>query len=262
MTAVSEPATATASASAGTSVQAVLRSEWIKIRSVRASLTSLVCVVGVTLAVTLLVFPTVGRAEADNPGAEPLFNAFYALNFAQIAAISFGATAVSCEYRDGALRLSLGAVPRRGLLYASKMAVIAGLGIVAGLVTAYASFLIGQLFMGSYAIGLDAPGAVRACTGGGIYLGLMTLFAAGLTVLLRSGAATLGLLIPFTLIVSFVIGDMSSTAADLLPDRAGQLILHQDPSGTIGPWLGLAVCALWSLTAVLAGWWSFRRRDA
>ncbi|RFU85666.1 ABC transporter permease [Streptomyces triticagri] len=241
---------------------AVIRSEWIKVRSVRASLISLVCIVAVTLTVTLLVFPTVGQAEADNPGADLLFNAFYALNFAQIAAICFGATAVSSEYRDGALRVSLSAVPRRGLLYASKMTVIGALGIAAGILTAYASFAVGQAFMGEYAIGLDEPGALRACTGGGIYLGLMALFAAGVTVLLRSGAGTLGLLIPFTLIVSFVIGDMSSTAADLLPDRAGQVVLYQDAPSGIGPWQGLGISALWALAAVLAGWWAFRRRDA
>jgi hypothetical protein len=91
----------------------------------------------------------------------------------------------------------------------------------------------------------------------------MALFAAGLTTVLRSGMATLGILIPFILIVSFVVGDVASGAAAYLPDRAGQLVVQQHPPGDgPGPWGGLAVTALWAAAALLAGWWFLRRRDA
>ncbi|MGW3089122.1 ABC transporter permease [Streptomyces sp. NPDC001108] len=244
------------------STTAVLRSEWIKVRSLRSTSGSLIAVLAVTLAVTLLVFPTVGQAEADNAGADPVFGAFYALNFGQLAAISFGATALSCEFLNGALRISLAAVPHRNLFYTAKVAVVGAAAGAVGLVTSFTTFLVGQLFMGEYAIGLGDPGALRAAFGGGIYLALMALFAAGLTALLRSAVTVLGLLIPFVLIVPFVIGDVAAGAADYLPDRAGQLVLHQTPQGSLGPWSGLAVTAAWALAAVLAGWWAVRRRDA
>lgn len=241
---------------------AILHSEWIKIRSVRASAGSLIAVFAATLCVTVLVSATVGRAEADNPGADLLLNAFYALNFGQIAAIAFGATAMSSEFLNGALRVSLAAVPRRGLLYLSKTAVIGALGLVVGIATGFGTFLAGQAFMGDLALGPGAPGAARAAVGGGIYLAFMALFAAGLTALLRSGVAVLSLLIPFVLIVSFVVGDIAEGAAEYLPDRAGQVVLHQVPPDSLGPWEGLAVTALWAAAAVLAGWWAVRRRDA
>ncbi|WP_310436988.1 ABC transporter permease subunit [Streptomyces sp. 3330] len=243
------------------SVTAVLHSEWIKIRSVRASFGSLLAVFAATLAITVLVFATVGRAEAEG-GEDPVFGAFYAINFAQIAAIAFGATAVSSEYAGGALRLSLSAVPRRGLLYAAKTAIVATAALVVGLATAFATFFEGQAFLGKYAVGLDEPGALRACVGAGIYLALMALFAMGLTFLLRSAVAVLSLLIPFILIVSFVVGGIADGAAAYLPDRAGQQVLHQDPAGDLGPWTGLAVTAVWAAVALVAGWWAVRRRDA
>lgn len=243
------------------SVTAVLHSEWIKIRSVRASYGSLLAVFAATLAITLLVFATVGRAEAEG-GEDPVFGAFYAINFAQIAAIAFGATAVSSEYTGGALRISLSAVPRRGLYYAAKTAIVATAALVVGLATAFATFFAGQAFLGKYAIGLGEPGALRACIGGGIYLALMALFATGLTFLLRSAVAVLSLLIPFILIVSFVVGGIAEGAAAYLPDRAGQQILHRDPAGGLGPWAGLAVTALWAAAALVAGWWVMHRRDA
>ncbi|MER7809875.1 ABC transporter permease [Streptomyces sp900116325] len=244
------------------STLAVLRSEWIKIRSVRSVAGSLTAVFLATLAVTVLAFATVGQAEADNPDADPVFGAFYALNFGQIAAISFGATALSSEYLNGALRVSLAAVPRRDLFYAAKMTLVGALALVIGLVTSFTAFLVGQLFMGKYAIGLGEPGALRAALGGGIYLALMALLAAGLTALLRSAVAVLGLLIPFILIVSFVVGDISGGVAQYLPDRAGQLVLQQNPGGSLGPWTGLAVTAAWASAALLTGWWAMRRRDA
>ncbi|MET7523263.1 ABC transporter permease [Streptomyces sp. NPDC005248] len=244
------------------STLAVLRSEWIKIRSVRSVAGSLTAVFLATLAVTVLAFATVGQAEADNPDADPVFGAFYALNFGQIAAISFGATALSSEYLNGALRVSLSAVPRRDLFYAAKMSLVGALALVIGLVTSFTAFLVGQLFMGKYAIGLGEPGALRAALGGGIYLALMALLAAGLTALLRSAVAVLSLLIPFILIVSFVVGDIAGGVAQYLPDRAGQLVLQQNPEGSLGPWTGLAVTAAWASAALLTGWWAMRRRDA
>lgn len=240
---------------------AVLRSEWIKVRSLRGSFGSLLAVFVATLAVTTLAFATIGRAEADN-GGDLLFGAFYALNFGQIAAIAFGATAVSAEYLNNALRVSLAAVPHRTLFYAAKIAVIGGCGLVVGLLTSFAAFLVGQAFMGPYALDLGDPGAVRACVGGGVYLALMALLAAGLTAVLRSAVAVLGILVPFLLIVSFVVGDVAGSAADCLPDRAGQQVLRQHAEGSLGPWAGLGVTALWAAAAVLAGWWSVRRRDA
>lgn len=244
------------------STSAVLHSEWIKIKSLRGSVGSLIAVFVATVAITVLVFATVGRAEADNADAEPLFDAFYAFNFGQVAAISFGATAVSSEYVNGALRVSLAAVPRRTLFYGAKTAVLGVAALLVGLVTSFTTFLGGQAFLGEYAIGLGHPGAVRACVGGGVYLALMALFAAGLTAVLRSGVTVLSVLIPFTLIVPFVLGDMAGGAAQFLPDRAGQQILHEAPDGMLGPWSGLGVTALWAAASLAAGWWAVRRRDA
>ncbi|MGA4843355.1 ABC transporter permease [Streptomyces sp. G45] len=244
------------------STSAVLHAEWIKIKSLRGSLGSLIAVFAATLAITVLVFATVGRAEADNADAEPVFGAFYALNFGQIAAIAFGTTAVSSEYVNGALRISLAAVPRRGLFYGAKVAVLGAAALAVGLLTCFGTFLASQAFLGEYAIGLGHPGAVRACVGGGVYLALMALLAAGLTAVLRSGVAVLSVLIPFVLIVSFVVGDVAGGAAQFLPDKAGQQVLHESPDGTLGPWAGLAVTAAWAAAALAAGWWAVRRRDA
>jgi ABC-2 type transport system permease protein len=169
---------------------------------------------------------------------------------------------VSAEFRGGALRATLAAVPWRGRWFAAKAVAVAAPVLVVGLVTGGVSLAVGKAVLGAKADGLTWGEQLRGVVGCGIYLTLMALLAAGLTAVLRSGVATLGILIPFLLIVSFVIGDMSNTAADVLPDRAGQVVFHETWEGALGPWTGLAVTALWAGVALVAGAWSVRRRDA
>ncbi|MFR9676825.1 ABC transporter permease [Streptomyces sp. TR06-5] len=239
----------------------VLRAEWIRTRTLRGTAVSWAAVLLSTVGVTVLAMATVGRAEAVG-SEDPLLFAFYGINFGQIAALCFGTLMFSSEYVNGALRISLAAVPSRGRFYTAKVLVVGVLGSAVGVLTGFAAFLVGQTFLGSHALGLGDPGVVRACVGAGLYLGLLALLAAGTAAVLRSGTAVLSLLVPFVLLVSFVVGDVATGVAPYLPDRAGQQVLHQDPSGPLGPWAGLAVTAAWAGAALVAGWWCLRRRDA
>ncbi|MFF5370470.1 ABC transporter permease [Streptomyces sp. NPDC013187] len=236
----------------------VLRSEWLKVRTLRSLPGALLALLTVTTAFSAIA----GVSDASDPGFDALFTALSGVIPGQIAAVTFGAMAVSSEFHRGALRLSLAAVPQRGRWFAAKAAVVALPVLVVGLVTALAALLVGRAGLGAAAGGLSTGEQVRGVVGCGVYLMLMALFAAGIAALLRSGVATLSLLVPFILVVSFVIGDATGTVADFLPDKAGQLVLRETYDGTLGPWSGLAVTALWTAAALLAGARSVRRRDA
>ncbi|MEU1179068.1 ABC transporter permease [Streptomyces sp. NPDC005820] len=232
-----------------------LHSEWIKIRTLRSQTGALCAVLVATVAFSV-------PAGAHGSASDPLFSVFFGVSFGQIAAVVFGTTAVSAEFQGGALRVSLAAVPRRGRWFAAKLTAIALPVLAVGLVTGLATLVVGSATLGDRA---DVPGpadGLRAVAGCALYLTLMALLAAGLTAALRSGTGALSILIPFLLVVSFVVGDMSGNAADLLPDRAGQVALHSSWDGSLGPWSGLAVTALWAAAAVTAGAWRLRRRDA
>ncbi|MEU9354655.1 ABC transporter permease [Streptomyces griseoloalbus] len=236
----------------------VLRSEWLKIRTTRSLLGTLLALFAVTTAFSALA----AVPDTSDPDFDPLFTTFSGVLPGQIAAISFGAMAVSSEFHNGALRVSLAAVPQRGRWFAAKVTSIAVPALVVGLLTSLAALLAARAGLGSAADALTGGEQVRAVAGCAVYLTLTALFAAGLTTLLRSGVATLSLLIPFILVVSFVIGDAAGTVVEFMPDRAGQLVLQQTHEGTLGPWSGLAVTALWTAAALLAGAWSLHRRDA
>ncbi|KUL33191.1 ABC transporter permease [Streptomyces regalis] len=236
----------------------VLHSEWLKIRTLRSLPGALLALFAVTTSFSALA----GTDGSSDPEFDPLFTALSGVLPGQIAAISFGAMAVSSEYHGGALRQTLAAVPQRGRWFAAKVTAIAVPALLVGLITAVTALVVARAGLGSVARELTVAEQVHAVLGCGIYLMLIALFAAGLTALLRSGVATLSLLIPFILVVSFVIGDAAGTVADFLPDKAGQIVMYQTYDGTLGPWSGLAVTALWTAAALLAGAWSVRRRDA
>lgn len=155
----------------------VLHSEWIKIRSLRGTLGSFISVLVATAGIQTLTAALIGTAEEGSMGDDPLLAAFYGLNFGQIAAIAFGASAFSAEFHNGGLRTSLAAVPDRTRFYLSKISIVGGLALVMGQITGLLTFLGGQAFMGPYALEPGAPGTVRAVVGCGLYLTLMTLFA-------------------------------------------------------------------------------------
>ncbi|NWF28447.1 ABC transporter permease [Streptomyces sp. PKU-EA00015] len=254
----------TLSAPATLSVRPVLRSEWLKIRTVRSQCLTLASVFAATVGFSALMCATFSAEELSEPGFDPVHSSFFGLNFGQIAAVCFGSIAVAGEYRDGGIRVSLAAVPRRGVFWAGKIAVVGLLSLAVGLATSAACFALGQTLLGDDGVGIGAPGALRAVVGCGLYLALITLLAAGLAALLRSAPAVMGILIPFLLMLSFVLGDVSQGGGwvDFLPDRAGQQILLQEPDGPLGPWTGTGVLVLWVAAALWAGGRRLMRRDA
>lgn len=237
----------------------VLHAELTKIRTLRSLLGTLCAVVAVTGLFSALAGLDSGADEKD---FDPLFAAFFGVSFGQIAAVAFGATAVSSEFQGGGLRVTLAAVPRRGRWFAAKAVAVALPVLTVGLIAGGVSLAVGKATLGADANGLTWAEGLRGVIGCGLYLTLMALLAAGLAALLRSGVATLSILIPFLLIVSFVVGGVSGTVADFLPDKAGQVVFHETWDGSLGPWTGLAVTALWAVGALLAGAWSVRHRDA
>ncbi|MER0244970.1 ABC transporter permease [Streptomyces sp. HSW2009] len=240
----------------------VLRAEWTKVHTVRATLIALACVLPATAGASALACASYRpAAEAD---FDPVFHAFFGLCFGQLAALCFGVLVVTAEYRTGGIRTALAAVPRRGLFYGCKLAVIGACGLAVGLLTGFVSLLSGQALLGGAGVGIGADGALRAALGCGLYLGLLTVLAAGVATAVRSQVAALGLLVPLLTLVQPVVGTTSAAyrLTRLLPDAAGQAVLHTRPTDGLGPWSGLAVLAAWTLAAVLAGWWVLERRDA
>ncbi len=144
--------------SASADLRHALRSEWIKLTSLR----SCVAVVG-ALAVVLPLFAAVvagtGSLQPDDTvlGASVLGGAV----LAQLLAASLGAVSITSEYRSGTIRPTLLACPRPLTVLAAKSIVTSA--VVAAVVApaTVASYLIGSLMLDDvYAQGRPFPAVV------------------------------------------------------------------------------------------------------
>ncbi|GAA3394670.1 ABC transporter permease [Cryptosporangium minutisporangium] len=245
----------------------LVRAELTKLRTLRATVVTLAAAIAVGAGLSLLVSRAFRTAADDRFDA--LFAAFYGLTLAQIALVAFAVQAIGGEYRSGSIRASLAAVPRRGAFFAAKVvAVLLHLGAGA-LVTVAAALVIGQEALGSRRADLDE--AVPAAVGAWVYLVLIGLFALGVATVVRSSAVALGILIPLLLLGSQGLGNLPAirTVTQFLPDQLGWVVMHlagpqDDPrwARDYGPWTGLALLALWTAAALVAGYITLRRRDA
>jgi hypothetical protein len=83
------------------------------------------------------------------------------------------------------------------------------------------------------------------------YLVLIGLLGLALTFLLRSLIASLAGLLSLVLVVSPMLGSVTSSAR-FLPDQAGSALYQPEPSAALGPGAGALVLVAW-VVAVAAG---------
>ncbi|MBD0710723.1 MULTISPECIES: ABC transporter permease [unclassified Streptomyces] len=254
---------------------AVLKSEWTKIRTVPSTVWTLTSAFAVTVAVGAGLSALVGStfdqmSEGDQVIFDPTLISFSGMTLGQLAMVVFGVLVVGTEYSSGMIRTSLAAVPRRGTFLFSKVAVAGVLALLVGLLTSFLSFFLGQALLGEHRASIGDEHVLRAVVGAGLYLGLIALFSMGVTAMLRSSILSMGILIPFLLLVSGILSVVpkAKEVALYFPDQAGSKIMRVVPDGmgatdaSYGPWGGLGIMVLWVIASLVGGYLVLRNRDA
>ncbi|MGH8862910.1 MAG: ABC transporter permease [Jatrophihabitantaceae bacterium] len=254
----------------------VVRSEWIKLRSLRSTWFSLLAALLVIDGLGTL-FSALHAHRMQQGGPDVKLFAFDATQvslrgvfLAQLAIGVLGVMVITGEYSTGMIRSSLAAVPRRHPVLLAKAAVFSVIVFVTSLVATFAGFLLGQQAQASThaQATLDTPGAVRAIVGAAIYLTLIGLLAIGLGFLIRNTAGAIAALFGIVLVAPILANALpspySTDIGKYLPLNAGSQIIttvDADPS-MLAPWAGIGVTALYALAALVAGAVVLRRRDA
>ncbi|MDK1474864.1 ABC transporter permease subunit [Streptomyces sp. 549] len=250
----------------------VLQSEWTKVRTIQSTIWTLVAAFGVTVGLGMLLSLLISVSFDELPREQQVtFDAtatsFSGMILGQLAVIAFGVLVVSSEYSTGMIRASLGAVPQRGTLMATKTVVATALVFVVGVITAFTSFLVSQPILGDRGTSLGEPNVLRAVFGAALFMTLMALFSMGVAWMLRSPLLSLGILMPFFFLISTILGSIETTrkVAQFLPDQAGYLMMMvvddnvDRPYGTVG---GLLIMVAWTAAALIGGYVVLKRRDA
>ena len=260
---------------ASSSLLNVLRSEWIKLWSVRSTYwtlgTLLVVAIGIGILLTWITarmwddFDAADRATFDPVEVSTGFGLFLGMLFISV----LGVLVISGEYSTGGIRTTLTAVPQRLTVLGAKAIVFVFVALVTSLVIAFGSFLIGQSILSSENIdaSLGDDGVFRAVLGGALFVTACGLFSFALGALLRRTAAgitaALGGLLVVPSLGALLPGSWGDTVNDYLITNAGGQItqVEVDPDG-LGPWTGYLVFLIWAggllaIAAVL-----MQRRDA
>lgn len=270
MTATAAPAmrSQTASPYRLTFVRA-LRSEWIKLSTLRSTWWSIGITAVITIGVALLI-----AQSMDVPGFEPIQAVVSPVQFTMLLAGVLGVIAVTGEYSTGMIRSTLAADPVRGSVLAAKAIVVAVFLFIASLVISLAAALAVSPIFASRDMPFpwDTPAdSFLPILAAAVSMGVFALIGVAFGFILRSGAgaiaATVGLLfiLPIVMNIFAMPGDEWKWIIDVsnhLPMSAAQsAILPQDGWGLP---VGEAYLTLgaWVAAGMLSAWAVLRTRDA
>jgi ABC-type transport system involved in multi-copper enzyme maturation permease subunit len=258
----------------GLSFPRIVRSEWLKLRTLRSTWITLgVAVVVLVLAAGLIANHLHGRLVhprffEDARDRDVLTTPLRGFGVTQLVVGVLGVLAITGEYATGMIRATLTAVPRRLPVLWAKLIVFAVLAFAAMLVATFAAFFTAQAILGSYGVGLGAPHAVRVVVALAGFLALVGVLGLGLGFIVRSTAGGIAALVGILLVAPGILSAFSTswatTASHYLPLNAGQAMFSDThpTGGELTPGGGTAVMAAWVVASVVGAAVLLTRRDA
>jgi ABC-2 type transport system permease protein len=258
-----------------TTLGSVVRSEWLKFRSVRSSIWCVVVTFVLTIGLGILVTTVVRvqwhkMSQINKLTFDPVQTSLVGIVFAQFAVGVIGSLFITSEYSTGAIRSTLAAVPNRIQLVASKLIVLVSCMLVVGEVVSFGAFFIGQaIYSGVVPTASLSNGAVlRTVAFAGFYLTLLAAFSFALGLLIRHSLASIstyvGVLLILPLIIAFLPQSWQNDTIRFLPGEGlGHSMTSVQPGPNVfGPWVAFGILALYVVVLVAVSTSSFRRRDA
>jgi ABC-2 type transport system permease protein len=252
----------------------LLRSEWIKLRTVRSTMWTLglTILLGVAIAVLATAETRANwstMTPASQAGYDPIGSSLIGVYFGQLTIGVLGILAMSAEFGTGTIRATFSAAPRRPLVLAAKALVFAAVALVISEITAFASFFLGQAILTAPAAHatIASPGALRAVAGSGLFLCVTGLLALGLATIIRHTAGAIcafaGIMLVLPLLVQQLPASLDNDLSRYMPLRIGATIVSGPPlANTFSPWAGLLLLCGYAAVLLSIGGVVLAKRDA
>ncbi|WEO76956.1 ABC transporter permease subunit [Cryobacterium sp. SO2] len=253
---VSAPVHEFVPAGSGLSFGGILRSEWIKLRSVRSTIWSYATVIVISFGMAALMSASLDLAGTEVPAAaQATFlaqAATFGVFFGQLVVAVLGVLAISGEYSTGMIRSSITATPQRLPVLAAKAVVIFVCTFVVGLISTVGSFFVAAPILAGKGISaaLTDPDLLLPLLGGALYLALVSVFALGVGAILRGSAggiaAALGVILLLPIVLSMIPAQWATDLSPYLLSNAGLASFGLD--------LGSAGFEVWQNVLIVLGW--------
>ncbi len=254
----------------------VLRSEWVKFRSLRSNsavvigASALMIIVGVTFSG--FVGGVFNNPEEANEFAnDPVGATLQGTLLTPLIIGVLGILAITSEYATGTIRSSLTMVPRRLPVLWAKATVVAGVAFASMLASTLIVFFAGQELIARGPVppaSFGDPGVMRALLGTAGYLTGVAIIGLGIGTVLRSAAAAISTLVTGLLILPGLGGlllpsSWRDNVLQFLPSNAAEAFMHVNPPAELlSPGAGFLVFLSWVIAALAAAAVVLQRRPA
>ncbi|MEV1171094.1 hypothetical protein [Nonomuraea sp. NPDC049784] len=249
----------------------VLKAEWTKFSSIRATMVLSLAIVAVAGLLGWL-FSTAAATEYAEATAQerldfqPLTLGMRGLFIVQLLVAALGVLVASSEYGSGTMRATLAAVGSRGRLLAAKsgMAVLTALPVSVAAV--WLMFVTSQMALsagGAPSLMPGDPGVLRLLLLGPVVFTLLALFGLSLGFLLRGTAAAVNVSTAFLLLPVFA-SSSPGFLRHLLGTYWPSMAAFQAVSGTseLPGWVGFGLLVGFVAVMLFAAFVQFNKRDA
>ncbi|MDM4764081.1 hypothetical protein QT381_13785 [Galbitalea sp. SE-J8] len=248
----------------------LLRSEWIKLWSVRSTWWCLIITLAIMAGLGLLIggasSPGTDETGAVRPVSADVLLGYSTLgtSFAQLVLGVLGCLVITGEYGTGMIRTTMLAAPRRTGAVLAKGVLFTLVTLVLAVIAVSLSALavVSLTSARGFDIVLDDAQLWRGLAGDAVYLALVAAFATGVGLIIRVSAGAIATVLGILLVLPIVANLFASltrsewlgNAALFLPSNAGSELYgyeHDD-----GAQVGESVFALtwWQGGLVLLGW--------
>ncbi|WP_159603847.1 ABC-2 transporter permease [Agromyces humi] len=281
-TAPTRPGSMRTDPTTGLTFGGVLRSEWIKLRSLRSTIWSYGLVVAISLGMALLMSlsmvngmnggPDAASAPAAQQAGLVVDASVFGVYFGQLVAAVLGVLVISGEYSTGMIRSTLTAVPRRLPALAAKAVILGAATFVVGAIATFSAFAVSSVVFAGIDVtaNLLDPAVFLPLLGGALYLSLVSLFALGVGTILRSSAggiaAVLGILLLLPTVLQMIPADWAQDLVPYLVSIAGMNTFTSTTAEAsadgFGVWLNLAIVLGWVAAAGVGAAATLTKRDA
>ena len=241
----------------------VVRSEWIKLASLRSTWWSIGIVAILTIGIAALIASTI------DDGFPAILAVVSPIQFTMLLAGILGVISITGEYSTGMIRSTLTAEPRRGTVLIAKAVAVAALLIATTVVSSLVAILVTAPIFGDSGIDWSDPaGSTIPLLYSLLAMASFGLLGLGFGFIVRNGAgaiaATVGVLFVLPIVTNMFVmgGEAWQWVVDLgkyLPMSAAQVLTTPGSED-----IGTAIVSLlaWPVAALVGGWLILRTRDA
>jgi ABC-2 type transport system permease protein len=252
----------------------VLRSEWIKLWSLRSSRWLFgLGVVGLLLGIAAAEFNMAHWAHytlQQKRQFSPIDTALTGWQLSQLGIGLLGILIICGEYSTGMIRSTMMAVPRRLPVLWAKLVVLTSVTFAASLPVTFVGFFAASAVLTQHHVNpsLTSPHALRCVVAVPLFLTALVVFTVSLGAIVRNIAGGLaiyaGLVFALPALVGVLSTSLKNTINPYLPSSAATAFTTARPDPAdhlLHPWVGFALFCGYSAVLLVAAVITLARRD-